>query len=289
MMSVITNIDKDHIKTYGSYNKLVKTFLDFASNLPFYGVCIVCKDDPGVIKILDKINRPLISYGLNDKSDVRAINISQNKRRIIFKVIHNKYNKSFLVNLNLIGKHNVLNTLAAISVAFELGIKIDTIKKSLKTFAGVARRLEYCGLLNIDNKNVLLFDDYGHHPNEIKEVLKSLKNSYQDKRLIVIFQLHRYSRTQDLFDDFVNILSTIDNLILLNIYSAGENKIPGISSKTIANAIFKKSNLKPILVKNLNQALKELNSIVKNNDVVLTLGAGNISALVDLFIEKYAN
>jgi UDP-N-acetylmuramate--L-alanine ligase (EC 6.3.2.8) len=290
MLSVITNIDQDHMSTYNNdYQNLKDAFVSFTSNLPFYGACILCTDDIGVIDIVDDIHRPLITYGFNSGVDVQAINIRQQDMQMHFDAVCNKYDKSFSVELNLIGRHNILNTLAAIGVACELKIKVEVIQSALKSFSGVARRLDYHGLLEINNKHVSLFDDYGHHPNEINAVFESLQNTYQDKRLVVIFQPHRYSRTRDLFDDFARILSNADALILLEIYPANEQPIARINSSSLANAIRKRSSLDPVVIKDGKEILTVLPNIIKNDDVILTLGAGDIHALPGLLTDKYAN
>ncbi len=289
MLSVITNIDHDHMDSYDNdYQKLTSAFVEFALNLPFYGACIVCVDDAGVISILNHIHRPLITYGLGNNADIQAINISQVGRKMNFEVLYNKGKKSFSVELNLIGKHNILNTLAAIGVARELNIKVNTIKKALKSFAGVARRLDYHGCLNIEGKKVVFFDDYGHHPNEINAVFTSLQNTYPNRRLLVIFQPHRYSRTRDLFDDFAHALSKVGALILLEIYPASEKSIAGINSSSLAKSIRQRSLLDPIVVKNTDEALKVLPNIAQDGDVILALGAGNVSVLINLLMRTYA-
>ena len=290
MLSVITNIDQDHMATYDNdYQKLTDAFVSFTSNLPFYGACILCADDAGVMGILSDIHRPLVTYGFTDGVDVQAINITQQDRQMHFEVICNKYSQPFPVELNLIGKHNILNTLAAIAVACELGIEVNIIQSSLKDFSGVARRLDYHGSLNINNRNVTLFDDYGHHPNEINAVFESLQNTYQNRRLVVIFQPHRYSRTRDLFDDFARALSKADALILLDIYPASEKPIAHINSGALADAIRQRSSLDPIVIKGVEEVFKILPNLIQNKDVVLTLGAGDIHSLVGLLIQEYAD
>lgn len=288
MLSVITNIDQDHMGAYDNdYNKLTDAFINFTSNLPFYGACILCADDAGVQDILKQISRPTITYGFSNEADIQALNINQTGRKMHFEVkYHNHTIDPFKVELNGIGKHNILNTLAAIGVAFELGVSIDIIQSALKNFSGVARRLDFHNVLNIGDKQTLLFDDYGHHPNEIKAVFESLKNTYKDKRLVVIFQPHRYTRTRDLFDDFSNALSKVDALILLDIYPANEHPITNINSSTLANSIRQRSELNPIVVKNTEEAFKVLVNIAQDGDVVLTLGAGDIHTLVNLLIKN---
>ena len=280
MLSVITNIDEDHMATYNhNYAKLTDAFISFTSNLPFYGICVACIDDKGVKDILKKIHRPVLSYGFSDDADVKASNIDQNKMKMTFDVSCDKYQKHFPISLNLIGRHNISNALAAISVALELDIKIKDIQKALSHFSGVSRRLDYHQNLKINNKNIPLFDDYGHHPNEISEVFTSLRNTYPDKRLVVIFQPHRYSRTRDLFNDFVGCLSKVDALILLNIYSANELPINTISSSTLADSIRRRSSIDPIVAKDIDEIIEIIPNITFENDVVLTLGAGDVNKI----------
>jgi len=277
MLSVITNIDEDHMGTYKhNYKNLIDAFISFTSNLPFYGVCVACIDDQGVQDILNKVHRPIMSYGFRDDADVRAFNVEQKKMKMLFDVSCSKYQKNFPVTLNLIGKHNILNALAAISVAIELEIKPKIIQQALSNFSGVSRRLDYHQALTINQKPIPLFDDYGHHPNEIEAVLSTLRNTFPTNRLVVIFQPHRYSRTRDLFNEFVSCLSKVDVLILLNIYSANEAPINTISSSTLADSIRRRSSIDPIVAKNSSEIVDILPNVVTENDVILTLGAGDV-------------
>ena len=280
MLSVITNIDEDHMSTYNhNYDNLTEAFISFTSNLPFYGICVACVDDKGVKNILKKIHRPVLSYGFSDSADVKASNVSQNEMKMSFDVRCVKYEKSFPISLNLIGRHNILNALAAISIAIELDIKIDVIQKALSHFSGVSRRLDYHQKLTINSNKTPLFDDYGHHPNEISEVISTLRNTYPDKRLVVIFQPHRYSRTRDLFNEFVSSLSKVDALILLNIYSANEAPINTISSSTLADSIRRRSSIDPVVAKDIAEIIEIIPNIVTENDVILTLGAGDVNKI----------
>jgi len=280
MLSVITNIDEDHMSTYNhNYDNLTDAFISFTSNLPFYGVCVACIDDGGVKDILKKIHRPVLSYGFSDDADVQASNVKQNEMKMSFDVNCKKYQKKFPVSLNLIGRHNILNSLAAISVAIELEIKLEVIQKALSHFSGVSRRLDYHQNLTVNTSFIPLFDDYGHHPNEITEVVTTLRNTYPDKRLVVIFQPHRYSRTRDLFNDFVSCLSKVDVLVLLNIYSANESPINTISSSTLADSIRRRSSIDPIVVKDIDEIIEIIPNIVTENDVILTLGAGDVNKI----------
>ncbi|HIK76410.1 MAG TPA: UDP-N-acetylmuramate--L-alanine ligase [Gammaproteobacteria bacterium] len=290
ILSVITNIDQDHMQTYGNvYKKLKDAFISFASNLPFYGTCIMCIDDKGVKQVIKSIHRPVVTYGFSDGADIQATNVSQKNMQMYFEVKSTKYDKFFSVKLNQIGNHNILNTLAAIGICFEIGIDTKLIQRAIGTFSGVARRLDYHGKININNNKLSLFDDYGHHPNEIAEVFKSLNNTYPDKRLVVIFQPHRYTRTRDLFDDFSYALTKVDALILLDIYSANEKPIAHINSRSLANSIRQRSSLSPIVIKDPKEIFTVLPNIVNDGDMLLTLGAGDIHTIPELLIEKYAN
>jgi len=209
-----------------------------------------------------------------------------------FDVVHtrgnSKYSNPYPIQLNLIGKHNILNTLAAIGVCCELDIDINIIQSALSQFSGVARRLDHHGQLSIKGHSIDFFDDYGHHPVEINAIFDSLKNTYPDRRLVVIFQPHRYSRTRDLFDDFARILSLADGLILLDIYPASEDPIAQISSSTLAESIRKRSTLNPVVIKNAQEVLKVLPHIINENDVLLTLGAGDIHTVPGLLKSSFS-
>lgn len=292
MLSVITNIDEDHMATYNNdYQQLKDAFVSFTSNLPFYGACIMCTDNAGVSDIIDDIHRPVVSYGFNENADIRATNIQQVGMQMHFEVscTHNthKYPKLFTVQLNLIGRHNILNTLAAIGICCELEIDVNIIQSALNDFSGVARRLDCHNQLTIQNYKVSLFDDYGHHPVEISAIFESLKNTYPNRRLVVIFQPHRYSRTKDLFDDFARALSTADCLLLLDIYSANEQPIAQITSSTLADAIRSRSTLNPVVIRDTQEVLSVLPNLINQNDVLLTLGAGDIHELPGLLKANY--
>ncbi len=288
MLSVITNVDYDHMATYGNdYQNLKDAFVSFSANLPFYGTCVMCIDDEGVNEILNDIHRPIITYGFKNGADIQAINVEQVDMKMHFDVIYDQCTKPFPIKLNLIGRHNILNTLAAIGICCELNIEINIIQKALANFSGVARRLDHHGKLNINNAQVSLFDDYAHHPKEISAVFESLKDTYSDRRLVVIFQPHRYSRTCDLFDDFALTLSSADALILLDIYPVQEKPIAHINSSTLADAIRKHSSLDPVVIKEPEEILAVLPNLIHHNDVLLTLGAGDIHTLPDLLKSNY--
>jgi len=286
IFSVITNIDKDHMQTYDfSEEKLQQAFIDFTDNLPFYGLCVACIDDSGVQAIVNKVSRKVITYGIDNDADIMAQNILYNKNGSEFEVVLG--DNSFLVNLAIIGKHNILNCLAAIAICLEIDIKIDVIVKSLKTCTGAKRRLDFRGNIEIDDKKIQVFDDYGHHPSELRAVIESMQKTFKNKRIIVIFQPHRYSRTKDLFDDFASELSKIQTLILLPIYSAGEPEISGISSTILASNIRARSGNEVFVVKDFGECRSVLKNLLKSDDIILTLGAGNVVEIADDLIEKY--
>lgn len=292
MLSVITNIDEDHMATYNNdYQQLKDAFVNFTSNLPFYGACIICTDNEGVSDIIDDIHRPVVSYGFNAHADIRATKIKQIGMQMHFEVncTHNtqNYPKPFAVKLNLIGRHNILNTLAAIGICCELEIDVSIIQSALNNFSGVARRLDCHNQLTIQNCQVDLFDDYGHHPVEVSAIFESLRDTFPNRRLVVIFQPHRYSRTKDLFDDFARALSTADCLILLDIYSANERPIAQITSSILAEAIRKRSTLNPVVIKDAQEVLSVLPNLINQNDILLTLGAGDIHELPGLLKASY--
>jgi UDP-N-acetylmuramate--alanine ligase len=285
MMAVVTNIDEDHMSTYnGDVNKLRDTFLEFIHHLPFYGVAAICLDDKEVRRIMPFIQRPIVTYGFCDDADFKAINWQQSGMLSSFTVIRPAPNKPLAIQLNWPGRHNVLNTLAAIVIATELGIEDAAIQSGVLKFAGVGRRFQVLGTRNFAKGSAMLIDDYGHHPREIKATIDAYRAAWPNKRLIHVFQPHRYTRTRDLFNDFVEVLQLSDKILLLDIYSAGEDKIPGIESLKIVNEINKNFN-KAILV-NDNNIETELNKIIDNGDVILIQGAGSVGKLAKKLMEE---
>ena len=237
MISVVTNIDFDHMSTYNNdVNELNQGFLTFLHNLPFYGLAIVCTDDPGVRKILPKIGRSYISYGISEKADVTASNIKFLNKTTRFDVTRKNKKKKLKIQINLPGKHNILNALAAIAVASELDVEDNQIENAFKCFAGIDRRFQVINSVNCCDGSFTLIDDYGHHPSEIKATIEAVKLGWPDKKITLVFQPHRFSRTRDLFDDFVDTLSTVDHVLIAEIYSAGEKPIDNITVKILSAA-----------------------------------------------------
>lgn len=286
MIAVVTNIDLDHMETYDhDENKLHQAFIDFIHRIPFYGRVILCADDPRIKLILDKIKRPITLYGLDSGCDLYASEIKNLAGQMSYKLNFKSSTVSYEVILNTIGIHNVLNSLAVVAVALECGGKIDDILYGLADFKGVGRRVQKYGNFQYQNKNFMLIDDYAHHPKEIAVTVNALTQAYPQKRLVLVFQPHRYTRTLDLFDDFVQALSTITNLILLEIYSAGELAINKINSKTLIKAIRINAKTNPIYASNIIEAKTKIFNFLEDDDLLVTMGAGNIAQLAKLIIE----
>ena len=279
MVSVITNIDADHMETYqGDFEKLKDTYIDFLHNLPFYGLAVVCIDNPVVRELLPRISRQVITYGFSKDADVRAVNYKQDGAMSYFTV-EIEGQKSLDLSVNLPGQHNVLNALASIAVAKDEGVNDDAICQALNEFEGIGRRFEQLANLSTEAGNMVLVDDYGHHPSEVKATIIAMRTGWPDKRLVMIFQPHRYSRTHDLYEDFVEVLSEVDCLFLLDVYAAGEAPIPSADSKSLARSIRLRGQIEPIYVSDADKLPELLAAQLKNNDMVITQGAGNIGAI----------
>lgn len=290
MVSVITNIDEDHMDTYeGDFEKLKSTYIEFIHNLPFYGVAVVCVDDPVVRELIPRMSRKVITYGFSEDADVRATKYTQQGQSSHF-VVNHKNVTPFEVTLNLPGEHNVLNALAAIAVALEEGASESAITKALAEFAGIGRRFEHLGNLQTETAKVALVDDYGHHPMEVKATIAAMRNGWPEKRLVMLFQPHRYSRTRDLYEDFVEVLSEVDQLILLDVYSAGETPIAGADAKSLARSIRQRGQVEPIYVSDMNMLSDILVANLQEQDMLITQGAGNIGAVArQLLLEENLN
>jgi UDP-N-acetylmuramate--alanine ligase len=280
MIAIVTNIDHDHMETYeNSYSRLKETFVEFLHHLPFYGLAVLCLDDEGVREILPSLSKPMLTYGVHENADFRAVNIRQEGMHTHFTVQRRGDYAPLEVTLNMPGWHNMLNALAAIAVATKLDVDDYAIQRSLNAFKGVGRRFQIQGDFPIKNGNVTFVDDYGHHPRELAATLEALKQAYAPRRSIVIFQPHRYTRTRDLFEDFVQVLAEVDVLVLMEVYSAGEQVIAGADGRTLSRAIRLRGRVDPIFVEHWEDLPKLLAGIVHENDVILTMGAGNVGQI----------
>jgi len=280
MVSVVTNIDHDHMETYeNSYQRLKDTFVEFLHHLPFYGLAVLCLDDQGIKEILPQISKPVTTYGVAETADVRAVNIRQAGMHTSFTVLRRGGYPPLDITLNLPGWHNMLNALAAVSVATKLDVDDQAIVDSLAAFKGVGRRFQINAELEFDGGLVTLVDDYGHHPREIAATLEALRQAWPDRRAVLVFQPHRYTRTRDLFEDFVQVLSTVDVLVLLEVYAAGEAEILGADGRALSRAIRIRGQTDPIFVDDRRQLPGVLAAIVQPDDVVLTMGAGNVGQI----------
>lgn len=288
VIAVLTNIDPDHLENYGGdFERLKTNFVEFINRLPFYGLAVICIDNPGSREITGKISNSFITYGIDNDADLMAQNIRYDKTITEFDVIQGSEQTWSGLRLNLPGKHNVLNALAAIAVATELGVAKQDIARALKNFQGIARRCNVLGDICIDNKTVMLIDDYAHHPEEIAAILSAVKTGWPGRRVVVVFQPHRFTRTRNLFDEFCKILAAVDVLILLEIYPAGEDPIPGVTGASLCQAIQAKGKLNPVFVENVADVGPVLPGLLLDQDIILILGAGNIGLLGGSLRDQY--
>lgn len=280
MLAVVTNIEADHMQTYGGdFGQLKQTFINFLHNLPFYGLAVLCSDDPVVREILPSISRPFFTYGFNDEADFTASNVRQAKTVTRFELSRPDGLTNLDITLNMPGDHNVLNASAAIAVASDEGVSDAVIVQSLANFSGVGRRFQVHGEFPVAGGSVLLVDDYGHHPTEVAATIAAIRKGWPEQRLVMIFQPHRYSRTRDLYEDFVAVLASVDVLLMLEVYSAGEEPIAGVDSRSLCRSIRTRGRLDPIFVDDNEQVRGVLQGVVHAGDIVLTQGAGNISSV----------
>lgn len=278
VMAVVTNIDCDHMATYGGdFGRLRESFITFLHHLPFWGLAVVCIDDPVVRELLPEIGRPLLRYGFAADADFRAVNFTQHGLESRFELLRPEHDP-LTVRLSLPGQHNVLNALAALAIASEVGVSDEALLRGLAQFEGIGRRFQLLGEVTIAGGTVLLVDDYGHHPREVAAVLAACRGAWPQRRLVVAYQPHRYSRTRDLFEDFSVVLSEPDQLLLLEVYSAGETPIAGAGSRDLCRAIRTRGQVNPIFVATPAQLAETLQGVLQAGDVVLTLGAGDIGA-----------
>ncbi|MES9844706.1 MAG: UDP-N-acetylmuramate--L-alanine ligase [Candidatus Sedimenticola sp. PURPLELP] len=279
MLSVITNVDVDHMTTYGGdFERLRQTFIEFLHHLPFYGLAVICVDDEHARGLLPEITRQVITYGTAEDADFRATEIQQEGLRTQFRV-RAADGDDFEVTLNMPGRHNVLNALAAIAVARELGVEISAIQRALDGFQGIGRRFQTNECRLPDGREILLVDDYGHHPREVAATLEAVREGWPKRRMVLAFQPHRYTRTQEQFDDFVQVLSKPDLLVLAEVYAAGEAPIAGAEGRDLSRAIRTRGQVEPVFVDPVGDLPEVLGGLVRDGDIVLTLGAGDIGAI----------
>ena len=285
MTSIITNIDADHMETYGGdFDKLKQTFIDFLQNLPFYGLAVLCIDDDNVRDILPRVSRHFITYGLSDDADYQAVDIEQTGLFTRFTVKRPQGAKDLTVRMRMPGVHNVLNALAAIVVACDEKVDDESIVHALENFAGVGRRFQVCAEVECtdlegNEGSVLLVDDYGHHPREVEVTLEAIRKGFPERRLVALFQPHRYSRTRDLYEDFVRVLSEPDVLLLMDVYPAGEKPIAGAEGRALCRSIRQRGALDPVFVERDEDISQVLSKVLKPGDLLLTQGAGDIGSL----------
>jgi UDP-N-acetylmuramate--alanine ligase len=280
MVTVVTNIEADHMETYGGDFALLKhTFIEFLHNLPFYGLAVLCLDDPVIAEMLPEVSRPMLTYGFAEEADYRISDIVKSDFSTEFMVHRPGDAAALPVTVNMPGTHNVLNAAAAVAVACDEGLDDQAIQRGLSNFEGVGRRFELLGELRFGNGKGQLVDDYGHHPTEIAATLDSARQAWPDNRLVMIYQPHRFTRTRDLYEDFVEILSQCDLLILLDVYAAGEDPIPGADSRTLIRSIRQRGIVEPIFVEDSGNIAKVLCDVCRDGDIVITQGAGNVGRI----------
>ena len=288
MMSIVTNIDQDHLSTYeGDFDRLKQTFVEFLHHLPFYGLAVMCLDDPIVREIMPEVARPMLTYGEHEESDVRVSKVVAHGAKTHFSVNFPDEDEALDVELNLTGKHNVLNATAAICIAWELGVSRLAISQALTEFSGIGRRFQISENLPMNCGSVMHIDDYAHHPNEIKATVAGIREAWPDKRLAVLFQPHRYSRTRDLFEDFSQVLSEVDQLILLEVYPAGESHIKDADGRALARSIRARGRIDPVFVEGLEGLDEVVEAVLMDNDIFLTIGAGSIGAWAADFVARH--
>ncbi|QSP96169.1 UDP-N-acetylmuramate--L-alanine ligase [Marinobacter salinisoli] len=281
VISVVTNIEADHMDTYGGdVEKLKQTFVDFLHNLPFYGVAVMCVDDAYVREIIPRISRAIITYGIdNPDADYRAEQIQSDGLSTRFVVKRPGGRSDLAVALKMPGRHNVLNALAAIAVATDEGVDDDAICQGLSGFAGVGRRFQVYGDYQTPNGAITLVDDYGHHPTEVEAVIRAARDAWPGRRLVMLYQPHRFSRTRDLYEDFVRVLSEVDGLLLMEVYSAGEPPITGADGRALCRSIRQRGQVEPVFVEENSEIESLLKNVLQDGDLLITQGAGDIGGV----------
>ena len=287
MVSVVTNMEPDHMDTYhGDFEEMKRTYVNFLHNLPFYGLAVMCADDPVLMELVPQVGRQVITYGFSENADYRIENYDQTGFQGHYDVI-TPTGERINVLLNVPGKHNALNATAALAVAKEEGIENTPILTALADFQGAGRRFDQLGEFIRPNGKVMLVDDYGHHPTEVGVTIQAARSGWENKRVVMVFQPHRYSRTRDLFDDFVQVLSQVDVLILLDVYAAGEAPIAGADSRSLARSIRNLGKVDPIFVADHAQLPEIMDQVLQDGDLILAQGAGNVSRLSRNLVELW--
>jgi len=280
VIAIVTNVDADHLSSYeNEFERLKQAFVDFLQHLPFYGLAVMCTDDETVRELVERVARPVMTYGFDGDADVVGLNFRQEQMKSSFDVRLPDGSEIRQITLNLPGIHNARNALAAVAVGWELGLRATNMRLAFQHFQGIGRRAQFVAELALPNGSAELFDDYGHHPREVEATLTAIASGRPDKRLVVVFQPHRYTRTRDLFDDFTDVLCAADVLVLCEVYPAGEQPISGADGRALARAIRQRGVLDPIFVAEVTSVAKTLCGILQDGDVVLTLGAGSIGAV----------
>jgi UDP-N-acetylmuramate--alanine ligase len=288
MIAIVTNIDNDHLATHdGDFARLKQSFIDFLHNLPFYGLAVLCVDDMHVRSILEAVGRPFVTYGFGAAADIRATNIERLGVQSRYQVLR-KDRAPLQVTLNLPGRHNVLNSLAAVAVATELEIPDAAIQRALANFQGIDRRLQQLGEIQWAGGRALVVDDYGHHPTEVAATLEAARQGWPDRRLVLVFQPHRYTRTRDLLDDFGRTLSECDVLLVTEVYAAGETPIAGADGRAICRAVRSRGVIEPVFVERVDELAEALRAVLHDGDLVLTMGAGNVGAVAQDLKSRFA-
>ncbi|WP_183326532.1 UDP-N-acetylmuramate--L-alanine ligase [Halomonas cerina] len=282
MVAIVTNIDADHMTTYGGdFERLKSTFVEFLHNLPFYGLAILCLDDANVRGLLGRVHRQFVTYGFSEDADYRIQGFEQQGGEVHFTALRPDGLAPLSVRLAMPGRHNALNALAAIAVASDAGLEDDAILRGLANFAGVGRRFQVQGTYAAPGGagEVMLVDDYGHHPREVEVVIQAVRDGWPDRRLVMVYQPHRFSRTRDLYEDFVRVLAGVDVLLLLDVYSAGESPIPGADGRTLAGSIRQRGEVDPIFVQDKSELPGLLAKVLRPGDILITQGAGDVGGI----------
>ncbi|MGI9257965.1 MAG: UDP-N-acetylmuramate--L-alanine ligase, partial [Gammaproteobacteria bacterium] len=288
MIAVVTNIDADHLTSYeGELGRLKQGFTEFLHNLPFYGLAVMCADDANTREIASGLGRRVVTYGFAENADIQVRNVQTSGLRTSFEV-HRRDLDPLQLTLNLPGRHNVLNALAAVAVAVELNVDDSAIVDAFSEFSGIDRRFQVLGTVTTQKGLVTFVDDYGHHPTEIAATVAAARETWPDRRLVVAFQPHRYTRTHELFDDFAQVLATADALLLTDVYTAGEELIAGADGRSLARAVRARGSVEPVFIEDLDALASTLAEVIQPNDVVLTLGAGSIGSIAQSLPDRLA-